>query len=338
MIHAKQLLLVAIIFPSIILFGAAGLRSLEGWSWADALYMSVITITTVGFGEVHPLSSAGRIFTALLILLGVGGITFTFGAITNYLVAGELRGILKERKMRRVIDSLRGQYIVCGYGEMGRQVCRELNQAGHAVVVVDIDERAVNRAKEASYLAFQGDAGLDTVLTNCGIENAVGLVAATDDDATNLLVVLSARVLKNDLKIVARANLEEVAEKLYRTGADRVLVPQAIAGRRMAQMLLHPEICDFLDVVTHDESLELVLENFEICPGAKIADLSLMDSQIRETTGASIVGLKRPGIGIIPSLMSSTILQAGDTVFALGTREQVEKLGRLIDLECGQQD
>ncbi len=330
----KRLILIVVVFPSVILIGTIGYHLIEFWPWSDSFYMSVITVTTVGFSEVHPLSTNGRLFTGALIILGVGAITFSIGLITNYFLAGELQGILRGKRMQRIIDSLSGHYVVCGYGEMGHQVCRELGRKGCELVVVDVSEEAVSRAREDGYLAVQGDAGLDHVLRQCGLDRAKGLVVATDEDATNLLVVLTARVLRSEIPVVARANLEEVTDKLLRAGADRVMFPQSIVGRRMAQMLLNPEICDFLDVVSHDESLELLLENFRVCRGSLLESKSLDESKIRELTGASLVGLKRPGRGVITSLKADTVLEQGDIVFALGTREQVEKLGRLIDSEC----
>ena len=210
---------------------------------------------------------------------------------------------------------------------MGRQVCKELHREGKTLVVLDISEDAVRQAQDDGLLALQGDAGLDSVLIQSGIERASGLVVATNDDASNLLVVLSARGFRSDLPIVARANLEEVRDKLLRSGATGVLFPQGVAGRRMAQMLLHPEISDFLDVITYDETLELILENFIVNEGSGLENRSLKEARIRELTGASIVGLKRKGVGVIPSLKSSMVMKAGDIVFALGTREQLDKLG-----------
>jgi voltage-gated potassium channel len=291
--------------------------------------MSIITVFTVGFTEVQPLTQRGELFTIVLILLGLGGITYTFSAVTNYIVAGELRGLLRGHRMRRYIDSLSDHCVVCGYGEMGRQVCQELNRKGNSLVVVDIKDEAIEQAQDDGLLVLQGDAGLDSVLVQAGIERAKGLVVATDDDATNLLVVLSARGFRSDLPIVARANLEEVRDKLLRSGATGVLFPQGVAGRRMAQMLLHPEITDFLDVITHEESLELILENFTVSGGSGFENQSLKESRIRELTGASVVGLKRDGV-VIPSLKSTMVLRAGDTVFALGTRAQLDKLGERL--------
>jgi len=326
----KRTIAVVILFPAIILFGTAGYHLIEDWAIGDSFYMAVITVTTVGFGELYTLTFEGRIFTILLILLGVGAFTFTFGILTDYIVAGELSGYLKERKMRRLIESLRNHYIICGFGEMGHQICEELERKKCSLVVVDNREDAINRARDLGYLAVLGDAGLENVLKECGIERAAGIVVATNVDSTNLLVVVTARLVRPDIPIVARANFTEVSEKLIRAGSDRVLVPQAIVGRRMALMLLHPEISDFLDVITHDESLELILEALSIPENSEFTGKTLAQSRIRERSGASVVGLKRPGKGILTSVKPDTVLRAGDKIFALGTRSQVEALTRLI--------
>lgn len=330
---ARRLFPVIVIFPTIIAIGSFGFHLVEGWNWADSFYMSIITVFTVGFTEVQPLTQRGELFTIVLILLGIGGITYTFSLITNYLVAGEIQGFLRGKRMRRYIDSLSDHCVVCGYGEMGRQVCKELHRKGKSLVVVDIAEEAAGHAQDDGFLAIQGDAGIDAVLIEAGIERAKGLVVATNDDATNLLVVLSAKGFRNDLPIVARANLEEVRDKLLRSGATGVLFPQGVAGRRMAQMLLHPEISDFLDVIAHDETLELILENFTVREGSGLENRSLKESRIRELTGASVVGLKREGAGVIPSLTSTMVLQAGDIVFALGTRDQLDKLQEQLGVD-----
>jgi len=327
----KLLFLLIIIFPAIILIGCVGYFLIEDWPISDAFYMAVITVTTVGFGEVYPLSSAGRLFTAALIVLGIGAFTYSFGVITDYIVAGELSGFLKERKMKRLIDSQHNHYVVCGYGEMGHQICLELSRKGCSIVIADNREEAVTRAHDHGFLALLGDAGMESVLKECGIERALGLVVATNVDSTNLLVVVTARLLRSDMPIVARASIDEVSDKLHRAGANRVLVPQAIVGRRMAQMLLHPEISDFMDVLTHDESLELILETLSIRETSDLVDKSLAQSKIRERTGASIVGLKRPGEGILASVEPDTTLRTGDTVFALGTRQQVESLAKFLE-------
>lgn len=189
----RRLLNIGLIFALIIAVGGFGYELIEGWPWQDAFYMAIITVTTVGFGEIRPLTQNGRLFTAVLILLGVGGITYSFSALTNYVIAGELRGVLEKRSMARRIKLLQGHYIVCGFGRVGHQVCAELKREGRSVVVVDANEDSVGRARAQGYPVVMGNAGNDQILQEAGIDQAAGLVAAVDSDAANLLVVLSAR-------------------------------------------------------------------------------------------------------------------------------------------------
>lgn len=326
---ARRLAVIVGVFISILGIGTLGFHLIEGWPWLDSIYMSVITVTTVGFAEVRPPSTSGQIFTMLLIVLGVGGITYTFTAVTNYIIQGELQGVIEERRMNRTIRALKNHYVVCGYGEMGEEVCLELEREGCEVVVIDHDPSAYEAAKDAGHPSVQGDAGMDENLERAGIDRARGLVAATDDDATNLLVVLSARALNSKLNIVARANNAQSPDKLLRAGADRVLFPYSIAGRRLAQMLIRPEVCDFLDVVAHDESLELLLENFTVDEAAELRGQTVKEAQVRKLTGAHIVGLKKDG-RVVSGLDAETTLETGDIVIALGTREQVTKLGKML--------
>jgi voltage-gated potassium channel len=326
----RRLLNVCLVFGSIIILGGAGYKLVEGWSWIDSFYMAIITVTTVGFGEIHPLAPAGRLFTAILILLGVGGITYTFSALTNYVIAGELQGILEKRRMARQIKSLQGHFIVCGFGRVGHQVCAELKREGKPLVVVDTNELSLEQARAQGYPVVMGSAGNDQVLHDAGIEQAAGLVAAVDSDAANLLVVLSARALNPELYIVARANFEDTESKMLQAGANRVISPYSLGGRRIAQMLIRPDVVDFLDVVMHDESLELFLEDLIVGQGCTLDQCSIGEARIRKETGANILGLKRKEGGIVISPEASTVLYAGDVLVALGTRQQLKALADLI--------
>lgn len=325
----NRLITVGLIFASIIVLGALGYFVLEGWPLIDAFYMSVITVTTVGFGEVRPLSEEGRLFTSALILLGVGGITYGFTSISQYLIAGELKGLLEDRRMHKSIEHLEGHIVVCGFGDTGREVCNEFRREGVAAVVIDARLEAVQEARDEGALAIMGDAGHDAVLLEAGIERASGLVASTNEDSTNLLVALSARALNPGLSIAARANSDEAIQKLHRAGADRVLFPHEVVGRRLAQMLIRPEVCDFLDVVTSAEGLELLLENLSVAPDSRVDGHSILDARIREETGVHLVGLKRGRDFIVP-LRPSTVLQVGDVLFAVGNRNQLKKLQKLV--------
>lgn len=326
----RRLLNIAALFSLVVIVGGVGYYLIEGWGWADAFYMAIITLTTVGFEEVHPLTAAGRLFTTVLILAGVGGITYSFSALTNYVIAGELRGVLEKRRMTRQIKAMQGHYIVCGFGRVGHQVCAELRREGRPLVVVDTQETSIERAKAQAYPVVAGNAGDDQVLQEAGIERARGLVAAVDSDAANLLVVLSARALNPDLYIVARANLEDTEAKLLRAGANRVISPYSLGGRRMAHMMLRPDVVDFLDIVMHDESLELLLENLTVSPGCVLDGHNVGEAHIRERTGTNILGLKRKVGGLTIAPDPSTVLYAGDILIALGTRPQLAALEQMV--------
>jgi voltage-gated potassium channel len=325
----RRLLTIALIFGATIALGGVGYALIEGWSWVDAFYMAIITVTTVGFGEVHPLTPTGRLFTSVLIILGVAGITYTFTALANYLIAGELGDVLEELRMKRQIGSLREHYIVCGFGRVGRQVCSRLNEAGRSLVVVEAEAGAARRATVQGYPAVNGDAGDDEVLQQAGILAAKGLVAVVDSDASNLFIVLTARTLNPDLWIVARADSEDTVEKLQRAGADRVLSPYSLGGRLIAQTLIQPDVVDFLEAVMYDESLQLFLEDLTVGVDCRLDGCTVGEARIRETTGANILGLKR-GDDLIVSPESATTLHCGDVLVALGTRQQLEVLAQVV--------
>lgn len=306
--------------------GAAGYWIIEGWNLVDSLYMSVITVTTVGFEEVQPLSPAGRAFTAFLILIGVGGITFSFATIANYLIAGEFRGYLGARKMKRLISSMSNHYIVCGFGRMGQEVCKELTRERRPFIVVDQNEESIEKARELGYTSLNGDPGLDETLRECGIDKAIGLAAVSDDDAKNLMVVISARGLKQNVAVVARVSGEDAPEKFVRAGAGKVFLPYLTGGRRIAQMLVRPAVVGFIEDILHDESSTgMLMENFTVEEGSELEGKTLAEAGIREKTGAHVVGLQRE-VGLVADFNPRTVLEAGDTVIAIGKRQQLDRL------------
>lgn len=329
----RRLIYIWLVFLSTLLAGALGYRAIEDWSFVDALYMSIITVTTVGFSEVHPLSEEGRLFTTLLILLGVACFTFSFGVITNYVIAGELRGLLGERKMRRLISSLRNHVIICGYGRMGHEMCLELQREGKSFIVVDENEDSVRQAQDDGYTAFRGDPELDETLTECGIERAVGLAAVSDSDAKNLMVVISSRGLNGALRIVARASAEDAPEKFILAGADSIYLPYRTAGRRLVQMMIRPEVVGFFEDIMHDESaLGVTFESLAISKGSELDGKTLQEAAIRQRTGVHIVGVKRLEGGLERDLTPSTVLRAGDTVFVMGQSDQLDELSKLLTI------
>lgn len=326
----QRLFFIGLIFISIMTAGTLGYSVIEGWSLGDALYMSVITVTTVGFSEVRPLSGVGRAFTVCLILLGVAGMTFAFGAISNYLVAGEIRGFLGERRVKRLIASMKNHVLVCGYGRMAREVCRELEREDRAFVVIDEKEESVRHARERGYPAFHGDPGTDDVLRECGIERANSLAATSDDDAKNLMVVITARGLNRDLPIVARVSAEDAPEKFIRAGANSVFLPYRTGGRRMAQMLLRPEVVGFIEDVLHESSVGLSIENLTVGSGSPLDGKTLVEAAIREKTGVYVLGIKRPGVGTLVDFRPSTALLAGDKLIVIGKKDQLDAIEKLV--------
>lgn len=321
----------ALVLFALIIVGGTGLFMwLERWPLLDALYMTIITITTVGFGEIRPLSPMGRIITITLIVLGVSAFTFTFGSLAEYIVAGEFRGMLQTRRQRAEINKMENHIIVCGFGRVGHQVAIELKRARAAFVIVDSSPTSVERARGRGYLVVQGNAGVDGILREAGIMRARGLIACVAADADNLLITLSARALNPELYIVARANYEESEDKLRIAGANRVLSPYSIAGRRMAEMQLRPDVVDFLDVIMHDEDLELWLENLTVTRGCELDDCTIGTARVRETTGANILALKKHDGQLLLNPDANTRMEAGDTLMVLGTRPQLALLQKKV--------
>jgi voltage-gated potassium channel len=235
---------------AIVVVGTVGYTLIEGWSLLDSLFMTVTTIFTVGFGEVHPLSRGGQIFTLLLIIGGVGTILYGLGRMVEFVIGGQLSGMFRRRAVRRQVDKLDSHFIVCGYGRVGEAVARHFAAHGAPFLVVDSDAENVARVERDGFLSICGDATADEVLQAAGIERARGLVAALGSDAGNIFLTLSARVLNPKLLIVARAGSDDIISKLQRAGADNVVTPYDIGGKRMATLMLKPMVSDYLEVVT----------------------------------------------------------------------------------------
>jgi voltage-gated potassium channel len=313
----------------LVCIGIAGFRILEGFTLLDSLYMTVITLTTVGFGEVHALSPAGRIFTMLLILGGGGIAAYTVTASVNYLVSGQWRAQWDSRRRRKMLDTLTNHVIVCGFGRVGRFVAQDLKSEGVPFVILEKDAERMEQTGRFGYLALQGNAANEGVLEQAGIRRARGLVAAVDTDAENVYITLTARGLNPDLTIIARANFEESESKLLRAGADRVLLPYSISGRRMVTMLLHPEIADFLEEVAHAGGMELLLEQVRVGKASKLLGLTLAEAKSRLQLNVSVLAYKVPGSAANQRPAPETRFLAGMQIFAFGTRDDLRLLTQL---------
>jgi voltage-gated potassium channel len=320
----------------VLVIGTVGYSPIEGWGVLDSVYMTVTTIFTVGFGEVHPLSRAGLIFTLVLIVLGVGTILYGIGVMVEFVVGGQLSGVFRRRVVRRQVGRLDGHYIICGYGRVGEAVTRQF--AAHKVdfVVVDNDQESIDRAESDGFLTVKGDAASDEVLQEAGIERAKGLVSAVGSDAGNIFVVLSARVLNPGLLIVARAGSEDTVSKLERAGANQVVSPYGIGGKRMATLMLKPLVSDYLEVVTGGGELAFLVEEFQLSGDCCAIGRSIEALAVRRETGATILAVRRESTGALDTNPSpEAVLNPGDRIIAIGTQDEIDKLERLIETPAG---
>lgn len=325
----RRLISVALLMVLLTSAGTVGYMLLEGWTLVDSVYMTVITLSTVGFGEVRPLGPAGRIFTAVLILVGVGSAAYVFSSLADYIIDGELHGSIQRRRMQRKIDALNNHFIICGYGRVGRQVVRELDTAGADMVIIDSRSSIFDDIDERRYFFVVGDASDDDVLRQAGVERAKGLVAATGNDADNVFITLSARAINRSLTIVARGILADAERKLRKAGADQVILPHAIGGRRIAGVLLQPTVVDFLDVVMHSGDLELWLEEIRLSAGSQLCRQTVGQARVRTETGANVLAIKTAAGKLLTHVTADYRLAEGDVLVSLGTRQQLQALSDL---------
>jgi voltage-gated potassium channel len=322
--NVRRILLALGMVLGVMLAGTIGYAVL-GFGVLNAVFQTVTTITTVGFREIRPLDEAGKIFTIVLILAGVGTVLYAFGLVLETLVEGHLRRDFERRRMERTIAKMTGHTIVCGWGRVGRAVGGYLAGQDGGVVVVDADPE---RIATVPHPALVGDVTDDDVLRRAGLMRARALVAAINTDAENVYVTLSARALRPDLVIVARARTEDSESKLLRAGATRVVNPQRIGGQRIAAAALQPNVVEFLDVVMHDGGLEFRLEEVSIHPDSRLAGRQLDEADLDDTTGALVLALRdRDGV-FIANPPVHTPLEAGYVLIAIGTQPQLSALAQ----------
>ena len=313
----------ALLALAVVLGGGTLGYTVIGLSPLDALYQTVTTVSTVGFRELFPQSTSGKVFTILLILTGVGTVLYAFGVVLEAVIEGDLFDVWGRRRMERKINDLKGHVIVCGFGRVGRAVAANLAASGEAFVIVDQD---AERLADSDYLTIVGDATDDDVLRHAGIERARALVAATSTDTTNVYLTLSGRALRPDLFIVGRARIADSESKLVRAGADRVINPQAIGGARIAALLMQPHVAEFLDVVTHEAQLEFRLAEVLVRTESPLADRSLREARLRERTGALVLALRGAAGQFTTNPGPETVVSGGDVLIVIGTSNQIEDL------------
>ena len=319
----------------LVLFSTVGIKLIEGWSWLDSLWHTVITISTVGYGEVKPLSQLGKLFTMAVIVVAFA--TFAYGAssVAAMVFEGELKKVLTVKRMEKMASKLRNHTIVCGLGRTGLAAIKELHKEKIPFVVVEKDEGRIEEAKEhyPNLIYIHGDATQDETLIKAGVKSAANLIVATANDADNLFITLSAKNLNPRLRIVTRANREENVLKLKRAGATEVILPNVIGGIRMASLAIRPSVVSFLDIVTHHGEVDLRLEEVKVPKGSPFHGKLLKELDIPGKTGVIVIGIRREDGSFILNPTSNTMVLEGDTLIIIGTREQAEKLKRMVEGE-----
>lgn len=312
--------------------GTVGYPLIEGrdtWSWFDGAYMTAITLATIGYGELHPLSDAGRAFTMLLAYGGVFTLAYFVSEVIRTVVNGELRELIGRERMEQDLDRLRGHLIVCGHGRMGRIVCEELDRLGHPFVVVDTEPPSVGVWPYKHGLRLQGDATEDDVLRKAGAERARSLIATVGSDAQNLYITLSARLISPKLVIVARAEEEAAETKLRKVGANHVICPYLSGGHRAIQAVLRPAAMRIMDLATRPEFQDLCLEEFRVEPGSRLAGVTLRESELGRGYEVTVVAVERADGELVFSPTGVTVLDPGATIIVLGRQQH---LGRVREL------
>ena len=329
--RVPQIIIMVLLSALLLTFGTAGYMLLEGWSLIDALYMTVITLATVGYGEVNVISNAGRIFTIVLIILGVGFCLYVVGNVVQFLVEGRIRLILGRRKLDKQINQLKDHYIVCGYGRMGRGLGRILSQKKLNFVVIEENPDRTPAMDKDGVLYLVGDSTSEANLTAAGIHRASSLMAVLGTDAANVFLVLTARRRNRELFIVARANENETIGTLYAAGANVVVSPYEIGARRMAHAILRPTVIDFLEVAFANESTDIEMEEIPVNTRSKLVDTTLQESGIRQDLDVIIIAMKKADGNMHFNPSAGSRIEAGDTVVVVGENQNLIKLEKILN-------
>ena len=321
----RRLVVAALFLSALLLLGVVGYMLIEDWSFLDALYMTVISVTTVGFREVQPLSDGGRVFTIFLVLFGVGTAFYILTTLVATVVEGDLGLALGVRRMKGRIEALRDHYILCGFGRVGEEIAREFTDRKIPFVIVESVPESLERAHKKGHLIVEGDAATDATLLEAGVQRARCLLAASDSDAGNTYIVLAAKALNPRLFVVARAGQPVSEDRVRRAGADRVISPYSIGGRRMALSALQPLVLDFIDTLAAGRHGEQILAEIAVTEESGLAGLTI-DGCFINCPGATVLALQKPTGPIQVGPRPTTVLEVGDRLMVLGDEEDLQAL------------
>jgi voltage-gated potassium channel len=315
----------AAILIAITVVGTAGYMVLEGWSFLDSLYMTVIVMTTIGFHEVRPLDDSGRVFTILLAVVGVGALLYALIAVFQFLIEGEFGSILGLQRMKGHIEQLKDHYILCGFGRVGEEISREFAAREIPFVVVESTSEAIERAERRGYPLLVGDATSDEILKQAGVDRARCLLAASDSDSGNTFITLSAKALNPDLFVVARAAHPESLPRMQRAGADRVFSPYVIAGRQMAVSALQPMVVEFIDTLATGQEGDSVLAEIEVSPESGLSGQTV-EEIIRGSKTILVLGVQRRGGEVLVGPPATSLVGIGDRIILMGKETELERI------------
>ncbi|MBW1828229.1 MAG: potassium channel protein [Deltaproteobacteria bacterium] len=322
----KRLRISLTLLIMVLIFGTVSYHYVEGMPYFDALYMTMITVSTVGFSEVRPLHPYGRIITMIIISTGITLGAYTIGMMVRIFVEGELKKSFGRRKMEKQIAKLKNHYIICGFGRIGALICKELHSVGIDFVVIEKDPSVIERLEEEQHLYLPMDSTSEETLIKAGVMDAKGLVTAVTNDADNVFIILTAKGLRPDIFVLSRSSDVKNEGKLIRAGASRVVSPYLIGGRRMAQMLIKPTVTDFIDIAMMNNNLDLVMEEAKIRSGTKLVGKNLIESNLRQDYGVIIVAIKKKIGGMVFNPMPTEKFEADDIIVVLGKREDMAKM------------
>ena len=328
--YLRQTIITIALSLLLIGLGSAGYMLIEGWSFMDAFYMTIITLATVGYGEVHKVDLGGRLFTVVLILLGVGYFLYVAGHIIQFLVEGRIRLVLGRRKLDNQINRLKGHFIICGYGRIGRVLARFLIARYIDVVVIEHDQQRVAKMDEDGILYLIGEATDEAVLERAGIQKAKGIVTAVATDADNVFLVLIAKQLNPGLFIVARASQNSAKKTLIAAGADKVISPYDLGARRMAHAILRPTVIRFLEMAFADESVDIQIEELRVGPTSKMVGLTMKDSSIRQNYDLMIMAIRKADESMSFNPKADTVIEAEDVMVVVGRAKSIQQLGKVL--------